>query len=143
MTVVPKITQYKYIKDSSNIYFIGKAKPSSFRQHVCFTEPYYIKERKELRNAIIGFTNPKMAEAKLDSIECDVADENCKGEHNIYMIPLSDLKCISSIMMMPLVVEAESFCDLIDGTERNNIYFYHKQEYTSAKNILNSKNRYV
>jgi hypothetical protein len=136
MPLTPKLTQYKYIGDTSKVYFIGKSNPSSFRHHVFYTEPHYIKERKEIRNAIIGYTDEQMANIKMSDIE---------GEPHVHVftMPLNDMKCMSSIMMMPLIVEAESYCDLDDGTEMTNVYFYYKEEYPSAKNLMNSKNRYA
>lgn len=136
MSVIPKVTQYKYIKDSSRIYYICTSKPTTFREHVFYTEPYYIKERKELRNAIMGYTNPDIAESKLKIIK-DIPE----SPPYVYSMILDDLKCISSIMTMPLLVEAGNYCDLTEKVEMTDVYYYFSDEYVSAKNLLKSKYR--
>lgn len=135
MSVIPKVTQYKYIKDNSRIYCICTSKPTTFREHVFYTEPYYIKERKELRNAIMGYTNPEIAESKLKIMK------HIPESSNIHSMVLDDLKCISSIMMMPLLVEAGNYCDITEKIEMTDVYYYFSEEYISAKKMLKSKHR--
>lgn len=114
-----RIFTFKYIPKNIKVYYIAKQTPLKSRHNACFyTEPFYSHETKKTRNAFYAFCDKAVAEYKLSYL-----NEDCEiNEDNLY-----DIKYLSEILRVPLVVEISRHCDLYDiDTEYIEVFYHHK-----------------
>lgn len=110
------VFHYKYMNNNQHVYYVGRKLGDSFKHNVYFSEPFYIKERKEVRNVLKGYESEEHAYKTLILLD--------NGECDVYNTQLKELKYVASFLSMPLIVEMESYCELDDLSEHTNIYYF-------------------
>lgn len=112
-----KIYSFRFLPSQTRVYYIGK-KLSQRSNDICvYTEPFFIKERNDTRNSIIAYQFSEIATTKKDSLK----------EEGIEIIgdSIEELKYLSKILAVPLIVELVKYCDKTDNTvEYTDVFFY-------------------
>ena len=111
-----KTYEYRYLRHDSRVYTIGKNVGGKFQHRMLFTEPFYSKEQKSLRNSVIGFISPELAAGRLDGGHEPLPDCELVEMH------MNDLKQMATILRMPLVIELNK--ETRDDEELISIYYF-------------------
>jgi hypothetical protein len=113
---------YTYIRPDTNVYFISSKlshqehKKYSMKGQI-YSEPYWNNENEAV-NAVIAYSNyeqcvQKMNILELENKDCEVRD-----------MKIIDIQTYCNELRMPLNVIINSFCNIDDKIEYNEIYFY-------------------
>jgi hypothetical protein len=124
---------FRFLADSRPVFYINKmakCQPRNFYSSLLYTEPFYSKERDEVRNVIVGYTSKGIGASKLAEVLRE--DTSIRGADNDYLVtmekmPLEHFKHLSSVLKIPLVVIVNSFCDMEDQTEHYELYYHYNQ----------------
>jgi hypothetical protein len=113
MIAPAKTYEYRYIRHDARVYFIGRNLRGKFHHRMLYTEPFYSREQKVLRNSVIGFVSHDLATPRIERViqDCELAE-----------ISIGDLKQMSIMLRMPLVVELDKH--LQDDKEIISIYYF-------------------
>lgn len=107
--------RFQYLPDNTNVYYIGKRLSTRSYAHIMYTEPHISKEKKDVTNVLIGYCNEMYAHNKRSNIDTD-CDILCE--------PLTNMKYLSQLYKLPLIVEINTFCDIEDAQECIEAYYY-------------------
>lgn len=130
---------YTYIKPDTNVYFISsKIVQPEYKKYsmkgLIYSEPYGTKKNEEV-NAVIAYDDVDrclLKKAELLQIneirkglceDCETDDENCECIE-IRDMQLLDMQTYCNELRMPLNVIINTYCNLDDKIEYNEIYFY-------------------
>lgn len=124
---------YRYIDTNKPVYVIKRIKSNNIPnyKYEIYSEPYYSKERKELRNAIIAYTNKDMCYQKVNTLKLYNSHYSPKyslynnNEYvKVFKEELIDLEGYCLNISMPLNVIINEYCILDEKKEYNEIFFY-------------------
>lgn len=124
---------YRYIDTNKAVYVIKRIKSNKTPnfKHDMYSEPYYNKERKEMRNAIIAYTNKEMCYQKVNSLKLLNTQYDPKytlysnDEYiQVFEEELIDLEGYCLNISMPLNVIINAYCVLDEKKEYNEIFYY-------------------
>ena len=139
-SMTPTISNYsyRYLDNKSKIYYVTR-KPITSTSHHFYTSELYTapmqnrNERDKIpSNVLIGYINADTCSDLL----LDVQHRSSKGSSSEYLHEmrcscLQEMKYLSTILRIPLVVVINMFCDIESKTEEYEL-FYHYQKYTTA-----------
>lgn len=113
-----KVYSFRYVPAYSKVYYVGRRGTTHRSTGVAvYTEPFYSRETNETRNALYAYCNEAAAEYKrTEVVEGEVMTES-----------VEELKYLSALLRMPLVVEVTSHCDIANkGVERIEVFYCNK-----------------
>ncbi len=108
---------YRYLDNNRPVYVIKRACKDIGKPQI-YSEPYYSKERREARNAIVAYVDKELCYQKLFILQ------NTDTSLYIKQYELIDLegKCLS--LAMPLNVVINEYCDIEEKKEYSEIFYY-------------------
>ena len=130
--IVPsKIIQYRFVPDTTKVYYIFRNQNKlPYRPHTVlfYTNPYSNKNTSETINSLMCYETKERAVYELSMLpECTL------GEADI-----NTMKYYSRLLRIPMLVEMNSYCDIIDHTEYIDMFYYYKCGYT-INDLIDSK----
>ena len=124
---------YRYLDNKQQVFVISKRMNSShekktsrrveglLRQQL-FSAPFYQINTQTTTNAILAFMSEDFCEATMHDLPCLDCDKTLITETT--RVHLDELKYISNIMKLPMIVLVNAYCDMTDNNEQNEL-FYH------------------
>ena len=143
--MMQRVFQYRYMDDKAAVFYIGRAPRGSsghIKDRCVYTVPFSSKEARETRNALLGFASKGVALERLSEMQYtpDGTPIECNNNLHVYDIPLRDFKHLSTMVMCPLVVEMDSFCDIKDYKEYVDVFYFQAREWEHPLKHLRTNN---
>lgn len=132
--MMQRVYQYRYMDDRAPVFYIGRLPTGANGGHVVnrmvYTIPYSSKEARDTRNALLGFASKGVAMERLSEMQYTASGTPIESNMDIdlFETSLCDFKHLSAMVMCPLVVEIDSFCDIRDVKEYVDVFYYQPRD---------------
>ena len=111
-----RMVSYRFLSQDTRVFVITQCEPARttpFFKRKIYSEPYYSAERRDERNAIVGFVHKDV---------CDKRKHQIKQDELLYIdtvdVDLWELKCHADALVMPLIVYTS------DHPESDDVFSY-------------------
>lgn len=121
---------YRYIDGRKKVYTIGRNPKEVQYRHFykveLYTRPLYNPNKKDVRNALVAFNSQSQGENVVAELlsRTDLPDTRASHDLIVEGIKLDDLKYLSSVLKMPLIVLMNSFCNVEDQDVHHEVFYY-------------------
>jgi hypothetical protein len=123
---------YRYLHDKHSVYYLAKVEKNTkhtFYNSCLYTVPFQ-NNVHNIRNVLIGFDNKDSCKMGLEYwMDQKLLSYDDERDIIIEKSTLSDLKYLSSVMTIPLIVIMKQYCELEkDSYDDHFEIFYHFRE---------------
>lgn len=126
---------YRFLNRNQPVYIIKRVSKNVDQTAVnqihldhIFTEPFHSKERKDVHNTIIAFTNADICKKHINAINIEYEDctDAVDATHDIIdmEVKLKDLLYMSYMINMPLIVIMNMYCCTTEKEHCVEAYYF-------------------